>query len=555
MRTSRLLCILSMLFIAVNFANAQQFVNLTPKPKSMTVGKGLLQLKKNFKIYCEGIDQPMTEEVAKFVTSVNSATGLNGEISKKSSALFNVGKLPSTIHLKTGGYTLQVTRNKVSIRANDAIGLYYAFQSVKKILPPNVMAGVNDPRVVSYYLPIVNIVDEPRFAYRGFMLDVSRHFFSVAEIKRMLDVMSYYKMNKFHWHLTDDQGWRAEIKKYPELTTIGATAPNSRFTSLSEVKAYWINRPYGPYYYTQEEMKDVVAYAAARHIDIIPEVDMPGHFCAALAAYPQFSCNPDGRHDVQCDGGIYTDVLNVANPKAMQFVYDIIDELTEIFPYKYIHIGGDECPTKAWESNADCQKLYKDNGFTSWRQLQSWFINKVDKYVKSKGRRLSMWNESITEKGADLEMMKATEAPIYCWYPADESVEKAHQLDLPVIYTTWGPYYINRRQGAGPKDPPGAADGSDNVKATYNKVIPEHVNYGVQATFWSEWVSDSTYLEWLALPRLIAIAEAGWTPQQLRTGKFDDFIKRAAADTVMLNYNGYRYCKYFMPRQKTKKEK
>lgn len=548
----RLLSLLLLLAALPTAMWADTFINLTPKPKAMTVKSGSVTLPAKVTVACEGTDEMMTNEAQVFVDALVAA-GLQAEVTTGGDAFVKVTKPATALNLKTGGYTFAVSEGSVSIEANEAIGLFYAFQTFKKLLPPHVMAGVKDDAVGTYELPLVTISDEPRFEYRGFMLDVSRHFFSVAEVKRMLDVMSYYKMNKFHWHLTDDQGWRAEIKKYPKLTTIGATAPNSRFTSLEEARAYWINKPYGPYFYTQDQMREVVAYAKKLHIDVIPEVDMPGHFAAAMTAYPEFSCSPNGAHSVWDNGGISNDVLNVANPKAMQFIYDVIDELTDIFPYEYFNMGGDECPTTAWTTNDDCKKLYAAEGFTDWRQLQSWFIAKVDSVLKKKGRKAIMWNESVTAKGADVNEIKNMDAAILCWYPANEAVEKAHSLGLKSIYTTWGPYYINRKQGNGPQDPPGAADGSDHVKATYNQNIPANVNFGVQGTFWCEWVSDSTYMEWLALPRLIAIAEAGWTPQNRRN--FDDFIARAAADTTLLNYRGYRYCKYFMPGESSNDDK
>lgn len=526
-------------------AAAQPFVNLTPKPKSMTTSDGTYRLAKGFSVACADLPDDMAAEVAQFVSDINTTTNLKAKRKDNAPhANLRIGKLPAGCKLKQGGYQLKVEKSGITAKADDAPGLYYAFQTIKKLLPPHVMAATASPTAGVYALPLIDITDEPRFQYRGFMLDVSRHFFSVAEVKRILDLMSYYKMNKFHWHLTDDQGWRAEIKRWPRLTTVGATAANSRFTSLDSAKAYWTNKPYGPYFYTQAEMRDVVAYARQRHIDVIPEVDMPGHFCAALAAYPELSCTPDSGHDVKCDGGVYDDVLNVANPRAMQFVYDIIGELAAIFPYKYIHIGGDECPTKAWETNAGCKRLYQRLGLTSWRQMQSWFIGKVDSCAKAHGRTLALWNECITEQGSDTDLVRQTGAPIFCWVGADAAVEKARHLGLPAIYTPWGPYYINRRQGNGPKDPPGAGDGTDNVKATYNQPIPHGV-LGVQATFWTEWVSDREYLEWLALPRLIAIAEAGWTPQEGRN--FDDFMRRATADTKLLDLNDYKYCTYFMP--------
>lgn len=541
----RLLCFLMLLSLLPAATWAQTFVNLTPRPKTMTVGKGTLALPAQFSISYTGLDADAVNEVNQFATEYNAVTGAQVSVtSGDASALFQVSLLPNSSTLKDEGYQLKVTDSKVTIQAKTALGFFYAFQSVKKMLPANVMAGVKDVNVTAYPLPIVSITDEPRFEYRGFMLDVSRHFFTVNEVKRMLDVMAYYKMNKFHWHLTDDQGWRIEIKKYPKLTTVASIAPNSLFTDLYEAKQYWINKPYGPYFYTQDEIKDVVAYAKARHIDIIPEVDMPGHSAATMAAYPEYSCNPSGGHSVWVTGGISTDVMNVANPATLQFVKDVLDEVMELFPSKQIHIGGDECPTSAWQNNAECQALYKKLGLTNYRQLQSHFIKELDEYVREKGRKLSVWNESITAEGADLSIMKATDADVYCWYPAEQSAAKAAEIGMNSIYTPWGPYYINRKQGNSEQDPPNAGDGSDHVQNTYNRNIPATINLGIQGTFWCENVSNADLMEWSALPRLIAIAERGWTPE---SGKdFSDFQKRMSADTVMLNYNHYKYCKYYM---------
>lgn len=546
----KLLTFLLALMAATVWSTAQTTPNITPLPKTMTVGEGTLTLPQSFTVSYMGLDDEAVTEIQTFVDALKNATGLDVSAATGNGGLITVSKSEgddtfSATGSPKGAYTLVVTTSGVSIQAANSLGLFYAFQTLKKMLPANVMAGVREVGK-TYALPVVNISDEPRFEYRGFMLDVCRHFFSVEEVKRMLDVMSYYKMNKFHWHLTEDQGWRAEIKKYPRLTTVGAVAPNARMTSMKEKREYWLNRPYGPYFYTQEQMRDVVAYAKKLHIDVIPEVDMPGHFCAAMAAYPEFSCTPDGSHTVQQDGGVYSDILDVSNPKAMQFIYDVIDELADIFPYEYFHIGGDECPTNAWKNNAGCQALYEKLGLTDYRQLQSWFISKVDSCLKSKGKKASMWNESITASGADLQKMAATGAPIYCWTPSVASVNKAIELGLPAVYTPYeapGTYYINRKQN--PDDPPANGNGTDNLQATYNKSIPDNVDYGVQGTFWTERVSDSTYMEWLAMPRLMVIAEAGWTPQSRRS--FDDFVARIEKDTTLLNYGNYYYSTYFFP--------
>ncbi|MCI6295254.1 MAG: beta-N-acetylhexosaminidase [Bacteroidales bacterium] len=540
---SLLLCLLAWPWAA----SAQTFVNLTPKPKTMTVGEGTLTLPADFVVgYSADLDAEMVEEVNKFITVYNHATGSRVKaVAGDASALFRVEKTTAAEGSKPGVYTLTVAAGSVTIGAPDALGLFYAFQSVKKMLPANVMANVADPAVTTYALPLVTIEDEPRFEYRGFMLDVSRHFFTVEDIKRMLDVMAYYKMNRFHWHLSDDQGWRIEIKKYPKLTEVGSIAANCRLTDMYSHTMYWQNKPYGPYFYTQDEIRDVVAYAQKLHIDIVPEIDMPGHFTAAMASYPEYSCTPEGSHEVQTNqGGVWNDVLNVANDGAVAFAKGILEEIIELFPYERVHIGGDECPTTAWESNAECQAKYAALNLTNYRQLQSLFIKEMSDFVQSKGRKLSVWNESITAANADLKTVQSTGAMVYCWMPAEDGVTKAAELGLSRIYTPQYPFYINKYQGDPSLDPPAAGYGNEDVMKVYEKPIPENVDAGIQATFWTEVVSDRDYLEWLTLPRLTAIAEAGWTPQANRT--FSDFQQRITADTLLLNYGNYKWCDYQM---------
>ena len=539
---SLLLCLLAWPWAA----SAQTFVNLTPKPKSITVGEGTLTLPADFVVgYSADLDAAMVEEVNKFITVYNHATGSRVRaVADNASALFQVNKTTAAEGSNPGVYTLTVAAGGVTIDAPDALGLFYAFQSVKKMLPANVMANVADPAVTAYALPLVTIEDEPRFEYRGFMLDVSRHFFTVEDIKRMLDVMAYYKMNRFHWHLSDDQGWRIEIKKYPELTKVGSIAPNCLMTDMYSRTRYWLNQPYGPYFYTQDQVRDVVAYAQKLHIDIVPEIDMPGHFTAAMAAYPQYSCTPSGTHNVWISGGISGDVLNVANADAVQFAKDILAELIDLFPYERIHIGGDECPTSAWKNNAECQARYDELGLTDYRQLQSHFIKEMSDFVQTKGRKLAVWNESITAENVDMDKVKKTGALVFCWMPAETGVTKAAELGLSRIYTPQFPYYINKYQGDPSLDPPAAGYGNEDVKHVYEHGIPANVDAGIQATFWTEAVNGRDYLEWLALPRLTAIAEAGWTPQANRS--FTDFQQRITADTLLLNYNNYKWCDYQM---------
>lgn len=552
MKSTLLSTLLACALFSTSQAQAQQFVNLTPVPMQMHVDKGVYRLPAQFTVGGAQLPDSIKAEAQKLVTDFNkSATGATASFSKKAEGAALELVHNQTLYKTLGqeGYKLSVTANGIRLESATTSGFFYGLTSLKKMLPACIAAGVKDEKVVTYELPLVQITDKPRFPYRGFMLDVARHFFSVQEVKKMLDVMAIYKLNKFHFHLTEDQGWRWEVKKYPKLTKVGAVASNTYVTSM-EHGAYWTNQQYGPYFYTREDLKEIVAYAAAKHIEVIPEIDMPGHFSAAMAAYPEFSCNPDGEHRVETWGGVFTDVLNVANPKAVRFVKDILDELMSIFPSKNVHIGGDECPTTAWEHNAECQAMYKKLNLTSYRQLQTHFIAEITDYLKSKGRKISVWNETVTEKGADLQLMKKTGATVYCWMPARKGAEIANSLGLPSIYTVYGPYYINRapRKEGWMKTLPG--NGSDHLKATYEEQPTDFSHsIGVQGTFWTEHVATPDVMEFLALPRLIAVGEAGWSPQSKKN--FNSFVQRMRADTTMLNYGGYSYDRAYLSENKT----
>lgn len=547
-------------------------LSLIPAPKSAVVGDGEFVLQNGFTIAVEPFSDAEEQnmilaDVARFITTMNNATGLDCNAAAGVADI----TISENSNVAPEGYILDITADGVKVEASAADGVYYALQSIMRLLPPNVILGKPGEGNVAYTLPVARVEDEPRFGYRGFMLDVSRHFFTIEQVKKMIDLMAIYKMNVFHWHLTDDQGWRAEIKQYPLLTSKGAERRSSYDTPITKVEengqVYWTgegaqtNRKYGPFYYTQEEMKDVVRYAAERHIDVLPEVDMPGHFVAALAAYPQFSCHPSYAPEVWINGGISADVLNVANPEAVEFANNIITELCTIFPYPYFHIGGDECPTSQWETNALCQEKLAQLGKTSYRALQTEFIREINEHLNSLGKKMFCWNESITESGADLDLMKASGATIMCWNPCQSGAAKAASLGLNAIITEWGSgcYYINRRQSSDYGEPTAAGSGADNVAATYNYVpVPasvsaEHAKHyiGVQGTFWAEHVSSNEYLEYLALPRFMCVAEAGWTPQELKS--WPSFVRRMTLDTKMLDLGGYIYARHWMddyvPRQ------
>lgn len=552
----------------------KEYVNLTPRAKSALTYDGKLTMTSQIGICVEGeMDEATRLETENLIVSLNnSMTGYSVRlVNDASEALINVHPYKgNTNNLSAEGYRLVIKADSIGIEALSPLGYYYAFQSLKKLFGPNVALECPGTEGQVYSLPITSITDEPRFAYRSFMLDCSRHFFSVGEIKRLLDLMAIYKMNTFHWHLTDDQGWRAEIKKYPKLTKEGATRSKNWSTPVHMVDDYWWTgegiwdeHTYGPYYYSQDDMRDVVAYAAARHIEVIPEIEMPGHAVAALVAYPEYSCNPSAKREVWTSGGISTDVMNVANPKTMQFLYDIIDEICDIFPGRYFHIGGDECPTDLWKNNADCQKFMQAHNLSDVREIQSYFTNQISGYLATKGKRTIVWNESITADKANLELVTEHNPVIMCWYPCQNSASKAVSLGLDAIITEYhgsasgksgaGGYYINRKQSNDYGEPSGAGSGDDTVEGCYNYIpVPSSVTsvnsshyIGVQGTFWCEHVDSDEYLEYLSLPRLIAMAETGWSTQGRKN--WSDFVKRMELDTEMLDMGNYVYARHWMP--------
>ena len=564
-----LLCLFSMLMSV----EARQFVNITPMPKKMVVGEGTYRLPKSYTVDVAFLADSLQSEATRFVDVIRKTTGCKGKLVKSQKASISM-QLDKTIAYE--GYRLNVGERGIRVSASSARGFFYAFQTLKKMMPANVMAGMSvdeAQKAVPYFraeacpeIAYVDIDDEPRFWYRGFMLDCGRHFFTVDEIKHILDGMAIYKYSYFHWHLTEDQGWRFEVKKYPRLTEVGSVASDCRMTDM-EKGHYWLGKPYGPYFYTQEQCREIVEYARNLHIEVIPEIDMPGHIMAALAAYPEFSCNPEGEHKVQTyQGGVWTDVLNVGDPKAVQFARDVLTEVMDVFPGQYVHIGGDECPTNAWESNAQCQEhlaslikegKVKDLEKHRFRPLQSYFITQMNDHIKACGKKMILWNESVTAGGADLDLIKSTGAMIFSWNPCQQGAAIAASLGLDAVITEWGPgcYYINRKQHDGEGEPVAAGTGrkSDQLPAVYAyKPVPDKVmdpnvkkHYaGVQATFWTEHVSDINYFNYLAYPRLLAVAEAAWSPEEKKD--FEDFRTRFTADTMLFDLTGRLYGKHFI---------
>ena len=536
-----------LLLLGSNEMLTAQEIALTPQPAHLTVKDGRFefgnQLKAKVTPY-QGDSIRMVFE--SFKKELQEATGIKVSSTQKEAKARII--LDLNPQLPAEAYKLNVSKEQVRIEASRPAGFYYALQTLKQLMPRNVMAGVATSDHSQWSLPSVEIEDAPRFEWRGFMLDEGRHFFGKDEIKRVIDMMAIYKMNRFHWHLTEDQGWRIEIKKYPKLTETGAWR-NSKVLAYGDVKPD--GERYGGFY-TQKDIKEIVAYAKKKFIEIIPEIDIPGHSQAAVAAYPEFlACDPENKHEVWLQQGISTDVINVANPKAMQFAKEVIDELTELFPFNYIHLGGDECPTNKWQKNDECKKLLSEIGSSNFRDLQIYFYKQLKDYIATKPadqqRQLIFWNEVLHGNTSIL----GNDITIMAWIGANAAAKQAAKQGINTILSPQIPYYINRKQSKLPTEPMSQGHGTETVEAVYNYQPLKDVDAalqpyykGVQANFWTEWVTEPSVLEYLMLPRLAAVAEAGWTPQEKRN--YEDFKERIRKDAELYDLKGWNYGKHIM---------
>lgn len=430
-------------------------------------------------------------------------------------------------------YKLIVNDKRVCISGASEAGVFYGIQTLRKSLPVAQDINVN--------LSAVEIYDKPRFAYRGAMLDVARHFYTVDEVKTFIDMLALHNINRFHWHLTDDQGWRIEIKKYPKLMSVASerkeTVVGRWYSGIYDGKSYGG-------YYTQDELRDVIDYAAKRHITIIPEVDLPGHMQAALTAYPELGCT-GGPYEVRTIWGVSQDVLCVGNDFTLQFVKDVLSEVADIFPSEYIHIGGDECPKVRWEKCPKCQERIKSLGLksdakhTKEQRLQSYMIQEAAKYLKEKGKRIIGWTE-ILEGGL------VPDATLMSWIGESGGIEAAHQHH-DVIMTPNTYLYFDYYQSKKVEDEPLAIGGYLPIEKTYNyepmpKVLTkEEQQYikGVQANLWTEYIPVFSQVQYMVLPRLGAVAEVQWTDPSKKDYK--DFLRRVPHLVAVYDCYGWNY--------------
>ncbi|QEC75620.1 glycoside hydrolase family 20 protein [Mucilaginibacter ginsenosidivorax] len=513
-----LLTTLSLILIA-GYSSAQiKQQGVIPQPRKITKGVGAFIFSDITTINL--VDHVNAENFAFFRRYLKSVSG--------DSLLFNSKKLFSDISISIDtlqipqeeGYRLTVRPRQIIITGHDEAGIFYALQSLMQLIrTTNGKAAVQACTVDDY----------PRFAYRGMLLDVSRHFFAADDIKKWIDMLALYKINTFHWHLTDDQGWRIEIKKYPLLQSISAYRDETIIGHKRDSPHLFDGKRYGGYY-TQQEVKAIVKYATDRHITIIPEIEMPGHALAALAAYPQLGCT-GGTYKTATYWGIFDDVYCAGNDETFTFLQNVLDEVLPLFPSKYIHIGGDECPKTKWKTCPKCQKRIKDEHLKDEHELQSYFIGRMEKYLNSKGRQIIGWDE-ILEGGL------TPGATVMSWTGEEGGIAAAKQHHNAIM-TPEKYVYLDYYQSLYPGEPI-TAGGYTPLSKVYNyepltkELSGDEAKYikGVQANAWSEYLPSPARAERQLFPRMLALAEVAWSAKENKD--YDGFLRRLRYEQPML---------------------
>jgi hexosaminidase len=503
----------------------------------MAVKDGAFELTKNTLLYAE---PKARGEAEKLAAKLRPATGFELRITGTPSVggAVNLVLTTDTVladRLGLEGYSLVVTPKNVTLTAATSAGLFHGTQTLLQLLPPEILS-TNKVAGVKWEMPCVEITDSPRFQWRGLMLDVSRHFFTKQEVKQLLDAMALHKMNTFHWHLVDDQGWRIQIDKYPKLTSVGAWRANVGFGMTPDsTTAYGPDGRYGGFY-TKDDIREVVAYAAARHITVVPEIEMPGHALAALAAYPEYGTG-DGPFEIPLKGGVNPGIFSPAKEGAFQFLEDVLTEVFQLFPSKFIHIGGDEVPKGPWKNDAACQALIKREGLKNEDELQSWFIRRIEKFVNAHGKTLLGWSE-IAHGGL------AQNAVVMDWIGGGrEAASEGHDVVMTPTTHCYLDYYQSKDHSTEPR----AIGGFVPLPKVYSfEPVPnglaldkqKHI-LGAQGNVWTEYIANLKHVEYMAFPRLTALAEVTWSPKDSRN--YDDFLRRLKVNEQRLKQLGVNY--------------
>lgn len=500
------------------FASAQTAEsNIIPRPQNIEMTGHTFRFNANTKVAYKGKE---ARAVADYLSKkFAAATSLKYPITKKAGTAGTISLLIDPSVKGSEAYTLEVTPEQITARAATSAGLFYAVQSLLQLMPPSVEDA--EPKDFNGWdIPTAHITDSPRFAYRGVMLDPSRHFMPVSAVKKQIDVLASYKINRLHWHLTDDQGWRIEIKKYPRLTSIGSERTEGDGS---------ITRGY----YTQDEVRDVVAYAAARHIEVIPELEMPGHELAAIAAYPDLSCRGE-ETTPRIIWGVEDVVMCPGKENMFRFLQDVVDEMAPLFPSRYFHIGGDESPREEWAKCPNCQARMRQLNYTKEAQLQSYIIGRMEKYLRTKGKTIIGWDEIL--EGGNLD----TTAVVMSWRGEQGGITAAKAGHHVLMTPSSHGLYFDQFQGDIVTEPMCAIGGYSPLAKVYAyDPVPtevhaegkDHLVLGLQANCWSEYMHTPTMVEYRLFPRALALAEVGWTRPEAKD--FTDFQRRVDGDAAL----------------------
>lgn len=524
-----LLSLVLSLFVATGFATDASY-DVIPLPQSIVMVKGKsFILNSNTTIFCSSKDDLMQKNAYFLSCYIADLTGLKLKVSDIKPKKGNyIELLLNNKNIKSEeAYTININNKNIKISGFTSAGVFYGVQTLRKSLP--ICNAINNPII----LPAAEIKDAPRFKYRGMMLDCSRHFFSIDFIKKFIDLIALHNMNTFHWHLNDDQGWRIEIKKYPKLVEIGSVRTGTVMGRNSDVDD---SVKYGGYY-TQEQCREIVEYARQRHITVIPEIDMPGHMKAALASYPNLGCT-GGPYKVGHNWGVYYDVLCIGNEDTFKFVEGVLDEIIDIFPSRYIHIGGDETPTKRWSECSKCEKIMQKEGLPI-NKLQAYFTNRIEKYLNSKGRSIIGWDEIL-----DGDINKS--ATIMSWRgiePGEKGAKMGHDVIMSPTSYCYFDYAQTKEQYSEPLTQVHALDveqvySLDPAPKTMSEESKKHI-LGVQANLWTEYISNPNLATYMLLPRMAALSEVQWTSPAQKD--FKQFKIRATRLSKLYDKYGYIY--------------
>lgn len=529
---------------------AENMLPLIPYPANLTRNEGTFNLKQLTAITTPAGDEAVARYAQEFATQLEKTSGIKVPVNPTTAATSLVMTKDAT--LAHEAYKLTVSEAGINIAAADSTGFFYAIQTLKQLMPHAIYNRSGASTAIDWTVPCVEIADQPQLGHRGYMLDVARHFFSKTEVKRILDIMATYKMNRFHWHLTDDQGWRIDIPEYPKLAQVGAVRKGS-FVNAGGSSKFFDDTEYGRgMYYTLDDLREIVAYAKNLNIEIIPEIDLPGHMVAAVAAYPEFSCDPTKKYEVRIDGGISKDVLNIGKDETIDFLKCVLGHMAEVFPYKYIHLGGDECPTDQWSHNADCLKRVKDEGLAGVNELQSWLVEKLGLYLKEKyDKDIICWDELLAHWKSD----NTVKPVIMAWNHINKSKDAADK-GFKSIVVPYQSLYLDMMQvplsevDVNEKYQGGWGDNWVNSVETVYGVNPvaslsgkEDFCLGVQGNMWTETCNDSVEVEYQLLPRMLALSETGWLPAAKKN--FASFYIRLQKNRDILDAKGLTYATHY----------